>query len=147
VYLPCAGRDAPVHTERAVATASAGHAPATVLLVEDEDGVRRLLRRILENAGYAVLEASDGDEAEKLFDTHAGSIDLLVTDIIMPHCGGPELFQRLLRRAPALRVLYMSGYTNQSTAQQAEIDAGLPFVQKPFTAEELERRVRESLAR
>jgi two-component system cell cycle sensor histidine kinase/response regulator CckA len=147
VYLPCAGRDAPVHTESATASAAVEPASATVLLVEDEDGVRRLLRRILENAGYVVLEASDGDEAEKLFGTHMGSIDLLVTDIIMPRCGGPELYHRLQLHAPALRVLYMSGYTNQSTAQQAEIDAGLPFVQKPFTAEELEKRVRESLRR
>jgi two-component system cell cycle sensor histidine kinase/response regulator CckA len=70
-----------------------------------------------------------------------------VTDIIMPHCGGPELFRRLHAKSPNLRVLYMSGYTNQSSAQQAEIDAGLPFVQKPFTALEFEQRVRESLER
>jgi two-component system, cell cycle sensor histidine kinase and response regulator CckA len=117
----------------------------TVMLVEDEPGVRRLSKRILERAGYHVIEAVDGTEAERLFAMHSGKISLLVTDIVMPRCGGPALYGRLKAHSPKLRVLYMSGYTNQSTAQQAEIDAGLPFVQKPFTAAEFERRVREAL--
>ena len=78
---------------------------------------------------------------------HADSIDLVVTDVIMPGCGGPELLSRLQVRAPALRVLYMSGYTEQSAAQKAGIDRGLPFVQKPFTAAEFVRQVREALDR
>jgi DNA-binding NtrC family response regulator len=93
------------------------------------------------------LEAANGDEAEKVFADHADSIDLLVTDVIMPGCGGPELLSRLQVHTPALRVLYMSGYTEQSDAHRAGIDSGFPFVQKPFTAAELVRQVRVALER
>ena len=79
--------------------------------------------------------------------THADSIDLVVTDVIMPGCGGPELLGRLQVHAPALRVLYMSGYTEQSAANATGFDRGLPFVQKPFTAAELVRQVRDALDR
>jgi len=82
-----------------------------------------------------------------VFARHADSIDLVVTDVVMPGCGGPELLSRLHHRAPALRVLYMSGYTEQSAAHQASIDRGAPFVQKPFTAAEFVRRVRDVLDR
>jgi DNA-binding NtrC family response regulator len=119
----------------------------TVLLVEDEVGVRRLTSRILNNAGYRVLEAVNGDAAEKLFAEHAGSIDLVVTDVIMPGCGGPELLKRLRIHAPDLKGLYMSGYTEHSAAQKTGFDRGLPFVQKPFTAAEFVRRVRDALDR
>jgi two-component system cell cycle sensor histidine kinase/response regulator CckA len=78
---------------------------------------------------------------------HADSIDLVVTDVIMPGCGGPELMSRLKVHVPDLRVLYMSGYTEQAAAHKAGIDRGLPFVQKPFTAAELVRHVREALDR
>jgi two-component system, cell cycle sensor histidine kinase and response regulator CckA len=118
-----------------------------VLLVEDEAGVRHLSKRILDNAGYRVLEAANGDEAERLFAQHGGSIDLVVTDVIMPGCGGPELLGRLRAQAPTLRALYMSGYTEQSAASMTGLDRGLPFVQKPFTAAELVRQVRDALDR
>ncbi len=150
VYLPRAVVSVPAAEEPVKPTTGFGRASETVLLVEDEAAVRRLSLRILESAGYHVLVAANGDEAERLFAEAMKSnapVDLLVTDIIMPHCGGPELFLRLHTKSPTLRVLYMSGYTNQSSAQQAEIDAGLPFVQKPFTAIEFEQRVRESLQR
>jgi PAS domain S-box-containing protein len=147
VYLPRSDRDVPVQDLSSVATAPAGRASGNVLLVEDEPGVRRLARRILDNAGYRVLEAANGDDAERVFAYHAGSIDLVVTDVVMPGCGGPELLSRLQIQAPALRVLYMSGYTEQSAAHQTGMDRGLPFVQKPFTAAEFVRRVREALDR
>ena len=92
----------------------------TVLLVEDEPGVRQLSKRILDNAGYRVLEAANGDDAERLFAEHADAIDLVVTDVIMPGCGGPELLGRLRVQAPALRVLYMSGYSEQSAANERD---------------------------
>jgi two-component system cell cycle sensor histidine kinase/response regulator CckA len=117
----------------------------TVLLVEDEAGVRLLAKRILQRAGYRVLVAVNGDEAEGLFAQHADVIDLVVTDIVMPGCGGPELLGRLQQRAPALRVLYMSGYTEQSAAHGAGIDQGVPFIQKPFTASHLVKQVRAAL--
>ena len=84
----------------------------------------------------------------QLFALHADSIDLVVTDVIMPGCGGPELLRPAARSStPALRVLYMSGYTEQSAAHKAGLDRGLPFVQKPFTAAELVRQVRYALDR
>ncbi len=118
----------------------------TVLLVEDETGVRRLSKRILDNAGYRVLEAANGDEAEIVFERNADAIDLVVTDVVMPGCGGPELLSRLHARAPDLRVLYMSGYTSHSSVIRAGIDPYL-LVQKPFTAAQLVQQVREVLDR
>jgi two-component system cell cycle sensor histidine kinase/response regulator CckA len=147
VYLPVSNRDAPLHAVSSVVTEAIKRASETVLIVEDETGVRELSRRMLENVGYRVLEAADGDAAEAVFAGHADPIDLVVTDVIMPGCCGPELLSRLQVQAPALKVLYMSGYTEQSVAQKAGIDRGLPFVQKPFTAGELVRQVREALDR
>ncbi|MEO8078499.1 MAG: response regulator [Acidobacteriota bacterium] len=150
VYLPVATPEIPVPVPAPVAIAAAAplkHASETVLIVEDEPGVRRLAKRILVNAGYRVMEAGNGDEAEQLFTEHEASIDLVVTDVIMPGCGGPELFSRLQLIEPAVRVLYMSGYTEQSAVKKFGLDPSLPFVQKPFTATELVRQVRSALDR
>ena len=117
----------------------------TLLLVEDEEGVRQFSKRTLDDAGYHVLESANGDDAEQLFIEHSDSIDLLVTDVVMPGCGGPELLGRLRIRTPDLKVLYMSGYTDQSAVTQSGIEKGHPFVQKPFRAAELLRHVREAL--
>jgi PAS domain S-box-containing protein len=146
VYLPHSTETRAPVTISSVTVAAPLKAPSeTVLLVEDEAGVRHLSKRILNNAGYRVLEAANGDDAEKLFALHADSINLVVTDVMMPGCGGPELLTRLKVRAPELRVLYMSGYSAGRTARQTGIDDSAPFVQKPFTAAELARRVRETL--
>ena len=122
-------------------------ASETILLVEDDAGVRQLSKRILERAGYRVLEASNGNDAERLLAEHADAIDLLVTDIIMPGCGGLELLKRIRVRASALRALYMSGYTEQSAVDQTGLGRDIPFVQKPFTAAEFTRQVRGALDR
>jgi len=82
-----------------------------------------------------------------VFAEHYATIDLVVTDVIMPGCGGPELLARLHLRTPGLRVLYMSGYTEQVAATRAGIDRGLPFLQKPFTSGEFVRQVRDALDR
>ncbi len=145
VYLPCANPDATVPTVRTEVMAPRKRTSETVLLVEDDDGLRLLSTRILENAGYHVWVAANGDVAESVFAQHADSIDLMVTDVVMPGCGGPELLSRLRQRAPTLRVLYMSGYTEPSAAHAAGIDRGVPFVQKPFTAAEFIRQVRDAL--
>jgi len=147
VYLPQADQSLPLQEPDPAVALPVTSVAETVLLVEDEAGVRRLSRRILENAGYRVLEAANGDDAEKTFTRHGKSIDLVITDVIMPGCGGPELLSRLQVQAPALKVLYMSGYTEQSAAHQAGLGRGLPFVQKPFTAEEFQRQVRAALDR
>ncbi len=146
VYLPRADRDAPLVSVSPL-VAAVKPATETILLVDDDAGVRQLSKRILERVGYRVLEASNGNDAEKLFGTQADAIDLLVTDMIMPGCGGPELLKRLRVRAPALRALYMSGYTEQSAVDQTGIDHGLPFVQKPFTAAVFAQQVRGALDR
>ncbi|MEO8069933.1 MAG: response regulator [Acidobacteriota bacterium] len=145
VYLPRAAATVDPMQVTPLSTPMARRASGTVLLVEDEMGVRRLSKRILDDAGYHVLEAQSADEAEALFDQHAGAVDLIVTDVIMPGCGGPELVGRLKIKAPALRVLYMSGYTEKAAARQSGIDLGMPFVQKPFTAAAFMRQVRAAL--
>jgi CheY-like chemotaxis protein len=147
VYLPCGADEPAMQAIDTPAAAPATRPSETVLLVEDEPGVRHLSKRILHNAGYRVMEAVNGDEAERLFAEHGASIDLVVTDVVMPGCGGPELLARLQARAPALRVLYMSGYTDLGAATRAGIDRGLPFLQKPFTAAEFVRHVRDALDR
>jgi two-component system, cell cycle sensor histidine kinase and response regulator CckA len=147
VYLPCSNGDVSRQAVGPVAAAPLKSASETVLLVEDEAGVRQLAKRILGNAGYHVLEAANGDDAERLFADHGASIDLVVTDVIMPGCGGPELLGRLHLQTPQLRVLYMSGYTEQSAAHKVGLDRRLPFVQKPFTAAEFLRQVRDALDR
>jgi two-component system, cell cycle sensor histidine kinase and response regulator CckA len=145
VYFPCAKAGAVEETAGAVPAPPFAGAAETVLRVDDEPGVRQLSKRILGSAGYRVLEATNGDDAERVFAEHADAIDLVVTDVIMPGCGGPELLSRLQRQAPALRVLYMSGYSEQSVVRKAGIEHGLPFVQKPFTAAEFARQVRFAL--
>jgi two-component system cell cycle sensor histidine kinase/response regulator CckA len=144
VYLPRAdGKVLLPHAGRTTAPPGKEEVE-TLLLVEDEAAVRELSKRILGRAGYRVLEAANGLEAERVFMEHRGEIDLVVTDVIMPDCGGPELLTRLRAHVPALRVLYMSGYTEQTVAHRAAISQS-PFVQKPFTAAELERQVRRAL--
>jgi PAS domain S-box-containing protein len=145
VYLPRSG-DAMVVAPPAVAGLSDVESRQTVLLVEDEIGMRRLTNRILSNAGYLVLEAADGDEAEVMFGLHADTIDLVLTDMIMPGCGGRELARRLRLRAPAVRMLYMSGFTEQSAVPLAGLDDDISFVQKPFTAAGLVAQVVRALA-
>jgi DNA-binding NtrC family response regulator len=120
---------------------------AAVLIVEDEPSIRTLTRTILERAGYIVLSASTATDAEALFVQEAGGIDLLVTDIALPDGNGPALFKRLSEKRPALRVLYMSGYTDETLVDQAALERAGGFLQKPFPADALVRKVREALDR
>jgi DNA-binding NtrC family response regulator len=113
-----------------------------VLLVEDEAGVRDLARRMLENAGYSVLDAASGQDAEVIFGQHRGAIDLLITDVVMPGMSGPDLFQRLTVEQPGLKVVYISGYASEAMARQLKVNRGQPHVQKPFTADQLVSYVR-----
>jgi two-component system cell cycle sensor histidine kinase/response regulator CckA len=117
----------------------------TVLLVEDERAVRFVARAILEKAGYHVLDADAPGFAEAIFAEHGASIDLLVTDVIMPGGSGPGLFKRLAVDRPDLKVLFMSGYTDDAIVHQGELEPGIAFLQKPFTAQGLLRKVREAI--
>ncbi|HEX3250030.1 MAG TPA: PAS domain S-box protein [Pyrinomonadaceae bacterium] len=123
------------------------HGSETILLVEDEDVVRGLTRRILSEAGYNVLEARSGHEAIRLCRDYRGSIDLLLTDVVMPGTSGKEVAERLCELRPAARVLYMSGYTDEAIVRHGVLDANVEFIQKPFTWARLGKKVREVLDR
>ncbi|MBI4167188.1 MAG: CHASE3 domain-containing protein [Acidobacteria bacterium] len=117
----------------------------TILLVEDEPGVRRLARRVLESRGYTVLEAGRGDEALQVSERHEGAIHLLLTDVIMPGMSGRELADRLGPKRPETKLLFMSGYTDESVLHHGVLESGIAFVQKPFTPDTLAQKVREML--
>jgi two-component system, cell cycle sensor histidine kinase and response regulator CckA len=117
----------------------------TLLLVEDEDVLRGLVRRVLERHGYTVLEASDGEEALALCEQHDGVIHLVVSDVVMPRMGGRELAERLSAVRPELQVLYVSGYTDDDVVRHGLLDPRMAYLQKPFTPEALARKIREVL--
>jgi PAS domain S-box-containing protein len=117
----------------------------TILLVEDEINLRRLARQYLENQGYKILEAEDGAAALQIADGHQGAIDLLLTDVIMPGMNGRELATHISRTLPNVRVLYMSGYTENAVGHDGMLDAGINLMQKPFSLPSLKERVREVL--
>jgi CheY-like chemotaxis protein len=117
----------------------------TVLVAEDDANVLQLAREVLRRYGYAVLEAADGLEAVRLGMQHEGEIDLLIADVVMPKLGGRELADRLALHRPGLRTLYISGYTDDSVANHGVATDGPAYLAKPFSAEELARKVREVL--
>jgi PAS domain S-box-containing protein len=117
----------------------------TILLVEDAQRVRAVVREILEMSGYAVLEARHGAEALEVSNRHAGPIHLLVTDVVMPQMSGRELAQRLATLRPDLKVLYMSGYTDDAIVRHGVLASGIAFLSKPFTPDALALKVREVL--
>ncbi len=117
----------------------------TVLLVEDEEQLRVVTRGILRRYGYQVLDACSGGEAVRLCERHAGPLQLLLTDVVMPEMSGPELVQRLSPLRPDMRVLYMSGYTEQAVVHRGMLSSGTALLQKPITPELLLRRLREVL--
>jgi CheY-like chemotaxis protein len=117
-----------------------------ILLVEDEDAVRALVRSVLREKGYRVLEASRGEEALELSELYSGQIDLLVTDVVMPRMSGRELARRMVNVRPYIKVLYISGYADDVVWYQGGVDSGGAFLQKPFSPEALARKVREVLS-
>jgi PAS domain S-box-containing protein len=143
VFLPeRAGRPEPAGRPGVPAAAPGGG--ETVVVVEDEEAVRRMAARTLSARGYRVLEATDAAQALAR-EPDWGPIDLLVTDVVMPGAGGRELAAALTARRPGLRLLYISGYTDDEVTRRGLLDAGAPFLEKPFEAEGLARRVREVL--
>jgi PAS domain S-box-containing protein len=144
VYLPRADR-----AVEPVPLTATSHPPSrgaeTVLLVEDEAAVRYLARRFLEASGYCVLDAASGPDAAVIFGQHRGSIDLLVTDVVMPGMSGPALFRRLTTEQPGLKVVYISGYATDAMTEQFKLDRSRPYLQKPFTADQLASCVRAVL--
>jgi len=117
----------------------------TILLVEDEEAVRRLVRRTLEKQGYRVLVAASGGEAVRLAGRHGGPIHLLITDVVMPQMSGRETAERLKTMRPGMHVLYVSGYTETTIARGGKLESGEIFLQKPFTPRALMRQIRDLL--
>jgi CheY-like chemotaxis protein len=141
IYLPQASKPA-AQAQPQPALAGAAHGSETILLVEDDVGVRSLARRILRHHGYTVLEASDGVMAQEVAQQHAGPIDLIITDVIMPGgLSGVRLAEYLVAQRPQVKVLYMSGYTDNAITQHGALDSGQAFLQKPFTPKILAHKV------
>jgi signal transduction histidine kinase len=144
IFLPrVAGVAAPsAETDR---SSSIPRGTETVLLVEDQDEVRRVARTILERFGYRVVEASDAGEALGLARQEQFAIDLLLTDVVMPGMDGRQLADRVLEARPGLKVLFMSGYTDDVILHHGVLDSGVAYIQKPLTPESLARKVRQVL--
>jgi two-component system CheB/CheR fusion protein len=144
IFLPAVAEAVDKGARPAGGLARAPTGSGVILLVEDEDMVRALARRILEVSGYVVLEARNGCEGLALCEAHQGSIDILVTDVMMPELGGRELAEGALKLRPGLKVLFMSGHT-QDVILKEGIAQGIPFLQKPFTPAQLAQKVAEAL--
>ena len=143
IYLPRVDEPSEVHGATPASSVTAGGGSETVLLVEDEESVRQLVRETLELRGYRVLEAENGQAALTLTQSHERKIDLVITDVVMPGMSGHELVQQLLKVRPEVKVLYLSGYTEDAFAEG--ITDNKAFLQKPFTLQSLSRKVREVL--
>jgi CheY-like chemotaxis protein len=145
VYLPQTSPPPEAAARPVSAAAPAAPARERVLLVEDEDLIRNLAEQILVDRGYRVLTAANANEAIELTSRLTDEIDLLLTDIVMPGVSGTDLAQRLLRHYPRMRVLYMSGYSDSLVFRYGAVQERAAFLQKPFSADVLERRVRDLL--
>ena len=143
LYFPQA-QDTAGTMEVPAPVARAGRGGETVVAVEDEEGLRLLITSLLERLGYTVLVAANAAHAIALFDEHP-SIDLLLTDVVMPGGSGPDLSTWLVKGRPQLKVLYMSGYTDEAIVHHGVLDAGIAFLHKPFTAQALGLKIREVL--
>ena len=144
VYLPRLRQ--PVQAEAAApASYTLDRGTETILLVEDEDMVRQVARRILEMHGYTVLEAASGPDALLVSQKTPGSIHLMLTDVVMPGMSGGETAERLQAQRPELKVLFMSGHTENSIVHHGVLDPGVAFIQKPFRSERLVHQVRQML--
>ena len=148
IYLPRA-QEAPSPPKKAAPaemnTLSISADTKTILLVEDSDVVRELTRNVLDINGYAILEASSPEDAIRLCESHGGEIHLLLTDVVMPGMSGRDLSNRLQRVRPGMKVLYMSGYTDEAIVEHGILDAGIHFIPKPFSPASMAQKILEVL--
>ena len=144
IYLPVSG-DVRAEETRSAKTTGNLEGTETILLVEDNEQVRHLTHAILTRKGYTVLMAGDGSEALTVLESFDGPVHLLLTDVVMPEMNGKELFIKASEKHPGLKVLYMSGYTDNVIAHRGILDEGMAFVQKPFTVRALSVEVRKVL--
>ena len=134
-----------VESAAAVASAARLHfGGETILLVEDSEGLRELAQRLLARQGYTVIVASSAEEALQLFDENV-VIDLVLTDVVMPGASGPALARQLMEKRPGVKVIYMSGYTEDVITQHGVLQPGIAFLHKPFTSDTLGRKIRDVL--
>jgi CheY-like chemotaxis protein len=144
IFLPAVAEAVDKGARPAGSLAKAPKGSEVILLVEDEDMVRALARRVLEASGYVVHEARNGREGLALCEAHEGPIDLLVSDVVMPELGGRELAEAAVKVRPGLKVMFMSGHT-QDVVLKEGVQKGTAFLQKPFTPSGLAQKVRETL--
>ena len=144
IYLPVAEGDVEAPQPLPYITPRAG--AETILLVEDNPDVRSLLRSVLLKRGYSVLEAENGREAMEVVEGYSRPVDLLVTDIVMPEMNGREIASLIARKYPDIRVLLISGYTEEAAQRPGILDPGTPFLEKPFSVDEFMNKVQEVLA-
>jgi len=144
VYLPkvTAAAETP-HAEKVLSVPASG--TETILFVEDEQGVRELVREYLTACGYSVLEASDGIQALEIAAMHPGAIQLLITDVVMPRLSGRQLATQISSARRGVKVLYISGYTDDSVFRHGVLEGGMEFLQKPFNLKALAQKIREIL--
>ncbi|HUX36455.1 MAG TPA: ATP-binding protein, partial [Rectinemataceae bacterium] len=147
IYFPLdSSAPVPAAIEKAEAIDSPHQAgKATILVVEDEDALRKVAQRSLDGAGYKVMTASNGEEALEIYRRYRGQIDLLLTDVVMPRMGGRLLANEFLKDSPTIKVIFMSGYTDDAIVHHGVLEAGTNFIGKPFTEEALFRKVEEVL--
>jgi signal transduction histidine kinase len=143
IYLPASPEQEATPDAPATMTPLSGG--ETILLVEDEARVRKLMVSVLQGRGYRVLEATRGEDALRLCKQHRGAIDLAVVDVVMPEMSGPDLMKQLVPLCRAVRVLYISGYTEEAMVHHGIPESGAAFLQKPFVPDQLARKVREVL--
>jgi CheY-like chemotaxis protein len=144
IYLPEV-EATPSSGELPASIAKMPHGDETILLVEDEGGVRTLARQILQTCGYTVLEAAHGVEAIRLAEEHQGPVHLLVSDVVMPNMGGRRVAERVAALKPDVKVLYLSGYPDDAVIRHGVLTSQTAFLQKPFTPIMLAQKVREVL--
>lgn len=144
VYFPCVSEEAPPASAPSTELSLPG-GKETVLLVEDVAAVRHFARLVLESCGYRVLEAASGPEAIERYSAETGNISLLISDVIMPRLSGPQLATTLQALNPRLRVMYISGYTDDAVLRYGILNTGIPFLAKPFTPSKLAHKVRDVL--
>ncbi|MBV9995203.1 MAG: response regulator, partial [Caulobacteraceae bacterium] len=145
IYLPrWTGEGVAVETPATPTSLPRARDHEIVLVVEDDDKVREVTCDTLRDLGYTVVHAASGDEAIKVM-TEQPQVDLLLTDIVMPGMTGRVLADHILSHRPALKVLYMTGYTRNAVVHSGVLDSGVAFLQKPFSVEQLARKVREVL--
>ncbi len=143
VYLPCSESAADADTQ--VAAVGSRRASGVVLVVEDEDSIRDLVREILESVGYEVLTAANAQQAIALVGTHPGPLDLLLTDVVLPGVSGIDLAAQLKALRPGMRVLFASGYSDHALLRQGNLARGAAFIQKPFATEALLSSIRDMI--